>query len=212
MSSPHTPSAAGPLIGTYTHPDGSDVRSVASVLVPLEAAEANIAFIAANTLKGTAGWYPVALSPVMNTNNRWGFVPSAVGWVQADITDGGELWFYLPTPPLGQIVTIEAVVDGNAGPGGGNHAGKPATMPVLEAHLIDWEGAGGTSLLGTSTDSSIDASAYDSTHTISIALGTALALNKTKSLAVKFAGEAGANSLVDQLLLTSIRFEVEATP
>lgn len=198
-----------PLPGQVTITADGEDRKAASVTVPESILLDAVAWLSKLVFEG---YYHVPLHPVLNENTRFGFDSNIPCWQQDNITDQGGLWFYLAVPPGGRLMLVEALVDGNAGSGGGAHGGSPpATLPDVTVWRV--EDTGGVAHTKTQVASQTDAggAGYDNLHRITATLGTPETLGQNKAFLVRFRGEAGANSLANELALIDLRFRVEKT-
>lgn len=152
---------------------------------------------------------------VQNENTRFtlafGLGAPDYTWLQSSITDAGGLHFMLP-PLFGvEITNVVARVHGD-GAGTGTHAGLPATMPdVTLFELNSDDGASGNvSSLGTQADVSANVAAYETLHDINLSGLSTAAAGDDLIHVVRVRGEAGANSLVNRLVLYRIYLTLNA--
>jgi len=208
----YTPTPA-PLPGQIQLTAEAEERKAATVAGPDETILNSITWL--NGLVGP-GWYQAPLNAVYNANARFAFDPAIPAWFQIAITDKGALWFYLRMPAVGKLVAVEALIDGNAGPGGASHSTLPASGD--RADLTVYRQDEGDLLqhqlvqLGTAEDPpGTPVGTYDSLHVLSVS-GLSETLAQGKNYLVRFRGEQGANALPDELALIGLRYRIELAP
>jgi len=151
---------------------------------------------------------------VQNENTRFtlafGLGAPNYTWIQSNITDAGGIHFMIP-PLFGvEITDVVARVHGD-GAGTGTHAALPGTVPEVALLELDTDdgGTGNVSTLGTQSDVSASKAAYETLHDITLTGLNAVADDNLIHV-VRFRGEAGANALVDRLVLYRIYLTLNA--
>jgi hypothetical protein len=212
MSSVYTPSKATFTV-QVTLPSDGDAPTAASVNTFAETNADNIAYLEDKAFYGEEGYIHVPLGlATFNTNSRWTWNTTLWAWVQNDNTSAGEIAWPVQVGIKGRIAEVLAEIEGAGGPGGVGHGGGlPATMPIVTLYRIEYSAAGNeVTAIGATADPAAGPATYDAVHTF----GSSIAedIDENRSYFVTFQGEAGANSLPDELLLADIRIKLEAAP
>lgn len=199
MSSTYTPVTSGTWNSTYTLPDDADNRGASATNTPIEALADNVAKL--YQLSGD-GWYQMALSP----GYIFSFTPESNGYglLQNSVTTP-VVNIPVPTFESGEITYVEAVVSG-----GSTHSSLPANMPGFTLMRRTLSGTWSTTAMAIGADGSADVSAYETLHTITTSV-TGATLSSDYSFYVAFAGEYGANSIANELILHAVRVKLENT-
>jgi hypothetical protein len=100
---------------------------------------------------------------------------------------------FAASPRVGTLTSIALSVKG-----AGGHGGLPGTMPNISIYR-EVPGAGGSTLLGTQSDTSASTGAYETLHTITVA-GLTEALTQTNLYRLVVLGETGANAATGLLV------------
>jgi hypothetical protein len=118
-------------------------------------------------------------------------------WTQNNVASPRVILFSIPVPPKATIKAFAARLRGNVGIGT-LHAGLPGTMPVLS--LVRSPSDGGAFVTVDSvTDASASAAIYDAAHTLSRTIASPHAILASEAYYLRFAGEGGANAVVNYL-------------
>ena len=133
----------------------------------------------------------------------WG--SDLVSLVQNNNASTDIAYFHIPIAiRSGQITTVQARVIGDVAGGSAHGSTLPANRPTLSLYRYVVSGAGiGVGLVGTVTDPSASAAAYDAAHTITLTsisepLDTG---NNTLFWMIKMTGEHGADSIADKFAI-----------
>ena len=209
MSTTYSPTAALPPTSYTLIADGDD-DVVAELAAHLESLSNSTEYVAYNVGDHFATLSP----PAENTNTRWTFDFNLMLWVQTDITDAGFLVWPVGFPhrdtggaSSGVITEAHVRIEGDAGPGGAGHANVPSTRPTFRFYRQ--EGTTLTQLGSTITDAPASAAAYDTAHDLSIT-GLSEDIITGRNYWAVITGEAGTNSVIDELAIHHIRAVVGA--
>lgn len=120
----------------------------------------------------------------------------ALSWMEHVVTTN-PLYFALPVPPRGTIISFTAHVKGNIGSGTSFHGAKPATLPKVELVRSKLNPSSALEILDSFQDVSADLAAYEPYHALSKTLAAAHTLDPLWTYYLRVHGESGANSTAD---------------
>lgn len=136
------------------------------------------------------------------------FAGTTTGWYQTDVNAAFCIVFPLNLPVGDDIVTVTAQVDGAfAGVG---HAAKPAGADLPTLALVRVSSTGVATIVARRADQSVDVTAYNTQHTITLASGALDAgtlphtVLSTDTYYVVLHGETGANAEADKFGVNSV--------
>jgi hypothetical protein len=114
--------------------------------------------------------FAIKLKAIADTSATWTEVVSSNHWYYSQTAnEAGALWFQLePLPPGATLVSVSAQLNGATFAGGSNDNLVGVTLPILTIYEQD---AGEDTQIGTQTDPSATAGAFDDTHLITATVG-----------------------------------------
>jgi len=124
-------------------------------------------------------------------------------WLQTETNGSGPgFQLYIPLDVFRNSVLTSVSVNLTGGYGAGHGATLPGNMPIVEVCSVD-PATGTRTVLGTTTDTSASAAAYDVAHTITVG-GLAVTTLATLQYQVRITGEGIANSVNNTLAVLGV--------
>ena len=215
----YTPNPSFPAVASLPV-DGADNRNASTVRAGIEAALDRTAHNALHSLWKTPGWANVVLSaPCVNQDARFEHKVVTVGanqyggWEQVNVSDEGLLRWYVQLPPRGYIKTLELELGGAIGEKPNTnyqvHGGPLGFAPTFKAIVVT--GGVPSVVFDTADTAAATPALYDPRHTITEG-GLSVPIQTGSQLYVEVTGEAGSWAANSMLVVTAIRYYVEATP
>lgn len=199
---------------TVDIPTGSDLKTAASVAVPLQGVADRTAYMA-DRLIGPQVVVPLIPCNLYGLSNEGGAVADrfifqsvanlGLGWLQTDVTDAGALTFALSPylPRKCRIISVEMRIACL------NQAGLPGTMPQISLVREDSTAMATPVVLATKADPSNEG-LYESSHIVYIDcaadIGAAIDFDSAFDLLyyVSVNGQTGGGAAVNKLMLKQL--------
>lgn len=150
---------------------------------------------------------PQAVSLASNVMTWQPVSPPCAGWLQTNVSAQYQISFPLPLNPGDDILNVDVVIDGGAGVG---HGGSiPTGSDRLTISLVRVATDGTVTTLASRSDP-VDASTYDTPHTVTLQSGSLdsgtlpRTVDEDFAYYVLIAGETGSNAVANTTAITAI--------
>lgn len=196
------------FVGLLTIPADGDVRNAASVNVATEGAADREQLLYQDFKQSLLGLHPIKPSQTLNRIAFSGAYALAANWVPvnaaarwSNLTANTSIFIPVSLPHGSTWTSYSVLYQGAAGHGAfpGGAPGMPYTSPIRMSYITGVESFPG-GFIGTNTDGSATAAAYQAVHLITESGGTEVIDNTAYRYGILLNSETGGNFIAGALL------------